>query len=130
MLLLLMAYGWAIGESIEYRPLGDIDDFDFEWKLREEWPEVLDILREKEARGEPVTLGLYWQGTEIHGTFTVDPYPALPQYVKLWASWNQDRQLLPGCSWFTDYSWYLSRVLPPLLNAGVVIDAVECRDIY
>jgi hypothetical protein len=116
--------------GIIHRPIGDIDDFDLVSKPLTEWPEVLAILHTKEICGEPIALKLFWQGTEIGGTFTVDPYPELPQYVKLWALWNPERRLLPECAWFTDHSWYLSRVLPPLLNAGVVVDAVECQDVY
>jgi hypothetical protein len=130
MLLLLMDYGWTTGNGIIYRPPGDIDSFDLESQPVELWSGVLQMLRKKEAHRDPIGLKLFWQDTDIGGTFTVELYPELPQYVKLWALWNPERRRLPDCSWFTDHSWYLSRVLPPLLHAGVVIDAVECRDIY
>lgn len=130
MLLVLMNYGWTTGDTIIYRPLGDIDTFDFIFRPLDAWPEVLDILRQKEVHGESVGVDLFWPGTAIGGTFSVDLYPELPRYVKLHGFWNPDRQLLPGCAWFTDHSWYLSRILPPLLNAGVAIDMVECQDLY
>lgn len=62
-LLLLIRSGWSATGwgAITYRPLGDIDDFDWQ-SLPAAWPEVLAILEQKQAAGEPLSLELHWQG--------------------------------------------------------------------
>jgi hypothetical protein len=41
---------------------------------------------------------------------------------------NVDRKLLAGCEPFTDFSWYLQRIVCPLSRELGIIQSVACED--
>ena len=57
-----------------------------------------------------------WKDTNIGGEFLFFPNGQL-----LAVSWSVNRKPLKHCVDFTDHSWYLTRILAPLLKEGIVI---------
>jgi hypothetical protein len=51
-----------------------------------------------------------------------------PDGQRLAISWSVNRRTLKHCADFTDRSWYLSRILTPLLKECIVIESVRCYD--
>ena len=117
--------GWSINDDkhISYLPLGDEDEFNWQDDTLESWPKVVEILQEKEKARELIGLVMTWKDTDIGGEFLF-----FPGMKRLSVGWNVNRRTLQHCAGFTDHSWYLSRILAPLLQACVVIESIQCYD--
>jgi hypothetical protein len=121
--LLRSGWGFAEGGAVGYLPLGDQGMFDWQDAPLERWPEVRGVLEQKVVRGELLGIQLLWAGTEIGATFLLYPDSSITVSLKA------NRTRLEGCEPVTDFSWFLSRVLRPLVAAGNVIASVECHDL-
>ena len=118
-----MASYWSLGRQyVSYLPLGDNGKFDWQSERVDAWPRIQEILEAKEQRQEIAGLTLRVRDTDIHASFLLYPdgtSSILP---------DADRPRLPGAEECTDMTWFLTRLVPPLIAAGYPTRVVECRD--
>jgi hypothetical protein len=127
---LLLGQGWTPGyngKQIMYLPPGDKNRFHWKFAAVSEWPQVLATLEQVQGNGERIGLDLSWQGSERGGLFHFDGKPE-PHTTELWTAWFDDRPLLADCGWLTDQNWYLQRIVPVLVTAGVYVQEVRGVD--
>jgi hypothetical protein len=117
--------GWSIKDHghISYLPLGDEDAFNWQHIAIAAWPKIVEVLKQKEKNRELIGLVMTWKDANIGGEFLFFPDGQLVA-----VSWSVNRKALERCTDFTDHSWYLTRILAPLLKEGVVIESVQCYD--
>ncbi len=117
--------GWWVKDHghISYLPLGDDGAFNWQHIAIAAWPKIVEILRQKEKNRELIGLVMTWKEANIGGEFLFFPDGQL-----LAVSWSVNRKALKHCADFTDHSWYLTRILTPLLKEGIVIESVQCYD--
>ena len=121
----LVNNGWSVKDHshISYLPLGDQDAFNWQHIAIAAWPKIVEILKQKEKSRELIGLVMTWKDANIGGEFLFFPEGQLVA-----VSWSVNRKALKHCADFTDHSWYLTRVLTPLLKEGIVIESVQCYD--
>jgi hypothetical protein len=117
--------GWSVKDHghISYLPLGDEDVFNWQHIAIAAWPKIVEVLKQKEKNRELIGLVMTWKDANIGGEFLF-----FPDGQRIAVSWSVNRKALKRCADFTDHSWYLSRVLAPLLKDSIVIDSVQCYD--
>ena len=116
---------WSVKDHdhISYLPLGDEDTFNWQHIAIAAWPKIVEVLKQKEKNRELIGLVMTWKEANIGGEFLF-----FPDGQRLAVSWSVNRKALKYCADFTDHSWYLTRVLAPLLKEGIVIASVQCYD--
>jgi hypothetical protein len=121
----LLNNGWSVKDHghISYLPLGDEDAFNWQHIAIAAWPKMVEILKQKEKNRELIGLVMTWKDANIGGEFLFFPDGQL-----LAVSLSVNRKALKHCADFTDHSWYLTRILVPLLKEGIVIESVQCYD--
>ena len=121
----LVNNGWSVKDHshISYLPLCDEDAFTWQHVAIAAWPKIVETLKQKEKNRELIGLVMTWKDTNIGGEFLF-----FPDGQQLAVSWSVNRKALKHCADFTDHSWYLTRILTPLLKEGVVIESVQCYD--
>jgi hypothetical protein len=121
----LLNNGWSVKDHghISYLPLGDEDTFNWQHVALATWPKIIETLKQKEKNRELIGLAMTWKETNIGGEFLF-----FPDRQRLAVSWSVNRKALKHCANFTDHSWYLTRMLTPLLKAYIVIESVQCYD--
>jgi hypothetical protein len=122
---ILLNNGWSVKDQghISYLPLGDEDAFNWQHVAIPSWPKIVEILKQKEKNREMIGLVMTWKDVNIGGEFLF-----FPDGRQLAISWSANRRTLKHCADFTDHSWYLSRILTPLLKECIVIESVQCYD--
>ena len=122
---ILLNNGWSVKDQghISYLPLGDEDAFNWQHVAIPSWPKIVEILKQKEKNCEMIGLVMTWKDVNIGGEFLF-----FPDGRQLAISWSVNRRTLKHCADFTDHSWYLSRILTPLLKECIVIESVRCYD--
>ena len=122
---ILLNNGWSVKDQghISYLPLGDEDAFNWQHVAIPSWPKIVEILKQKEKNCEMIGLVMTWKDANIGGEFLF-----FPDGRQLAISWSVNRRTLKHCADFTDHSWYLSRILTPLLKECIVIESVQCYD--
>lgn len=117
--------GWSVNDHghISHLPVGDEDAFNWQHTALESWPKIVETLKQKEKSHALIGLVMTWKDAGIGGEFLF-----FPDGQKLVVSWSVNRKTLKHCADFTDHSWYLSRILPPLLKACLVIESIQCYD--
>lgn len=126
----LIDYGWSAGTGgqISYLPLGDGERFAWRAVAASEWVSVRRELVQKEREGEGLGLALCWQAGDIGGTFHVEP-PDVQGRSTLWTVWYPSRIRLLDAGGLTNHSWYVRRVVPPLLAGGAIVVSLTCNDL-
>jgi hypothetical protein len=122
---ILLNNGWSVKDHghISYLPLGDKDTFNWQHAAIPSWPKIVETLKQKEKNRETIGLVMTWKDVNIGGEFLF-----FPDGRQLAISWSVNRRTLKHCADFTDHSWYLSRILMPLLKECIVIESVRCYD--
>jgi hypothetical protein len=122
---ILLNNGWSVKDQghISYLPLGDEDAFNWQHVVIPSWSKVVETLKQKEKNREMIGLVMTWKDANIGGEFLF-----FPDGRQLAISWSVNRRTLKHCADFTDHSWYLSRILTPLLKECIVIESVQCYD--
>jgi hypothetical protein len=117
--------GWSVKDHghISYLPLGNEDAFNWQHIALAAWPKIVEILKQKEKNRELIGLVMTWKDANIGGEFLF-----FPDRERLAVSWSVNRKALKHCADFTDHSWYLTRILAPLLKEGIVIESIQCYD--
>jgi hypothetical protein len=121
-----ISFGWTFNDNnqITYLPEGDIDDFDWQIMSLEESEKLYSILNAKEMAGELLGVVLTWKDSQIGGNFLLD---TLAGDVNVGLSIN--RKGLAGREEYTDFSWYLEKLIEPIENNNFIIEAVACKDV-
>jgi hypothetical protein len=121
-LLFEVGWGYDYHGEIAYLPVGDDELFNWRTKPLDGWSRVQSLIDTKAQNNEPVGLGLAWRDSQVGGTFYLKPQGEMMVVL------DADRPRLEGCDDFTDMSWYLSRILRPLIAGGIPIQFVRCLD--
>jgi hypothetical protein len=121
----LLNNGWSVKDHghIASLPLGDEDAFNWQHVAIVSWPKIVETLKQKEKSHELIGLVMTWKDANIGGEFLF-----FSDGQQLAVSWSVNRKTLKHCADFTDHSWYLSRILTPLLKECIVIESVQCYD--
>lgn len=121
----LLNNGWSVNDHghVAYLPFGDEDAFNWQHAALESWPKIVETLKQKEKSHELIGLVMTWKDAGIGGEFLF-----FPDGQKLAISWSVNRKTLQHYTDFTDHSWYLSRILPSLLQECIVIESIQCYD--
>ena len=118
---ILMSNGWSLldcgGKS--YLPIGDIDDFDWQYSKSITDDEIMDICTIKFKNNEIIGLGLTWLDTNIGGNFLFYPEGGLSFLLNIKRIENSSTTL-------TDFNWYLEKIVPVLIRNHIKVERVEC----
>ena len=128
LLLLLVEQGWRFDGL--YLPPNDRGMFDWQDRPADQWSQLCSTLKQIEKANELIGVSFQWQDTGIGGTFHIDPTSTDTSSKRLWIVLGADRPRLIDAYWFTDYGWYLKRILPAFWQADVYIASVQCQDVY
>ena len=118
-----MSSGWTLNYygKISYLPLGDTD-FDWHYASMDEKYKIIDILKNKINNQELVGIVITWNDTNIgiNALF----YPFLD---KLIFNIDINRKTISSLD-ITDFTWYIEKLIPVILKAGLSIEVLECID--
>lgn len=118
---ILISNGWSLLDCgrKSYLPIGDIDDFDWQYSNSISDEEVIKICAIKFKNKEIIGLGLTWLDTNIGGDFLFYPEGGLSFLLNVERIENSSTAL-------TDFNWYLEKIVPVLLKNDIHVDRVEC----
>lgn len=125
MLDLYLQYGWSLNSDgkIWLRSLGDKDDFDWGPLGLDQVNELYDILRKKAEVGEDPAVHLLWKDTGVGALTTFNLKECSIVFLLVLGSKRH-----PELPEWTDVSWYLPRILNPLLTNGIAVGQIEFTD--
>jgi hypothetical protein len=112
----LTIFGWNLTNEygyVNYLPIGDKDNFDWQAERTMSFEALTKILNAKEQACEIVGVILTWKDTNIGGTFLFQPKKSLETF-SMHISIERQKILLSDGYEITDFQWYLSKLLPPL----------------
>lgn len=105
----LIDFGWSYQDNgkVTYLPIGDEDDFDWQSECIT-IERLLEILSEKDTRGELIGVALTWENSNIGGNFLLRKNGAIT------VSLNINRRVINTVSsnTFTYINWYMSKLVP------------------
>lgn len=116
-LLVLQDAGWRIAdvdERILYLPVGDAGRYDWQSVPIGDAPAVMSVLEHKAALREQIGVTLLWGDSQCGGTFRLEESFLAVTPVNPVAVGD-----------VTDVTWYLERIVQPLLSASLPIVAWE-----
>ena len=121
----LLENGWTYNDHghISFLPIGDNGNFNWQWEELEKWAEVLEKLHQKQELQETVGLAITWLDTLIGGNllfFRDCDYFSFSICINI--------QTLKNCSRFTDFSWYLAKIITPLEEKRLRIKFLKCEE--
>ncbi len=113
-ILSLVDYGWSLDDhgQVSILPIGDDDLYNWTRMPKNPLKIVYQIINEKELLGEIIGIVILWQDSKIGGQLLVSGDDKISFIL------NINRKTLPNCQNFTDISWYLNKIIPPLSNKG------------
>ncbi|NBE56997.1 hypothetical protein [Streptomyces boluensis] len=117
----LVATGWRLEEPLSYM-VNDNDLFDWRETTGDRAEEVLDLLDAPEHKEHHVALCVYHPSAATGGQLLFRPHRTECAFIP-----TIHRRELPGAPRFTDLSWYLGALVPPLLTVG--LRSYEAQDI-
>jgi hypothetical protein len=112
----LLSNGWSMENNghISILPLGDRGEHSWVDLELSEQNNVLDIIKEKEKRGEAIGVTLTWKDSNVGVDFLVFTKDTILFSLTI------NRKLLAS-SGFSDVSWYLEKIIPAITSCGVTI---------
>lgn len=116
--------GWSYDDygMITYLPFNDNDKFDWRRANLTEFLEVAEVIKKKMINAEIVGMVLTWEDTKIGGEFL------FYQENDFIMSLSSNRKTLAACYDYTDVSWYIKRLIPPIIDAGYTIESVAWKE--
>lgn len=117
----LLKFGWSLYSSentVIYTGLGDSDDFDF-LKERITESEYFRIVTQKELSKEVIAFSLFYE--ENCYRYRINTL-IMPNRTVVISPDDETRKLLIPDLNILDTNWYFSKILPPLLNADILIE--------
>jgi hypothetical protein len=121
----LIDSGWRADDEgkMVYLPTGDKDDFNWTSARNESWADVFAIIQDKAGNGELVGIVMTWKDSQVGGEFLF-----FPEKLHFSLLLSKNRKVLATCNGFSDYSWYLSALLPSFIKAECSIESIICED--
>jgi len=122
----LLDNGWTLNDhgQVSYLLVGDRDDFDWQ-RQRIEMATLMEVLKQKEQRGELIGVVMTWKDTGIGGNFLIRN----DGWVSVNLSINRkciDRSEDIGA--ITDVNWYLIRLLPAFQRNGLLVQSFSYEE--
>jgi hypothetical protein len=116
----LLDFGWSLDDhgQITILPLGDKEEFNWTRLSLSEKDKAFEIIRLKEIAGEIIGLTLTWAGSDVGVNVLLD------KGEKITFSLLINRKSLESCE-FTDVSWYLGKIIPPLLSRKMSVTQIS-----
>jgi len=99
------------------------DEFDWSEKNIDDLNLVLNRLTGILAKEQPIGIVLTWQKELIGGMFVISPKERMLSVIC-----SIYRKTLDSSPRWTDYSWYLERLIVPLEKSGYQIESITCQD--
>jgi hypothetical protein len=120
----LRKYGWTDNDHGSNTYLSMTNNGEFTWERTPlmDRKDVLNLLSEKEKREEAIGIVLLWDDTGIGGSFVFDK-----KKRRVSVSLMVNRKVLERYP-VTDISWYLDRLVPPLLQKGYSLESIQWTD--
>ena len=117
--------GWTLDaeDAICYLPPGHGDGFEWTNVAPAAREEVLAHIRQMDRAGEFLGIVVTWQDTGIGGQLLM-----LEDRATFSLSLTVRRRLLERCGRATDFSWYVGRLLEPVIAAGLAFESVRCAE--
>ena len=115
-------FGWSLYSSqgeIIYTGLGDSDDFEYLTE-RISKIEYLNIAKQKELQDEVIAFSLFFEENSSRYRINV---LIVPKFQIVISPSDGTRKMSNPTFGILDVNWYLSKILPPFLNANVQIEA-------
>lgn len=115
-IMLLKKIEWNIYNNdglIEYLPIGDIDDFDWQCSNISE-NDLYDIINFKQSHNEYIGIHLFYNYMESGISFIANSTKEVMMNLNLYRKTNTDNS--------TDFSWYFNNLILPLRENGCKID--------
>lgn len=121
-----LANGWSLNDNghISFRPLGDRDDFNWVQLRLGQIQELKDIIRNKVTANEDPAVVLVLKELEVGAATTFYPKDRRINFLL-----DIGKKTHPELPHWTDVSWYLPRILNPLLVSGLIIGQVDFTEI-
>ena len=115
----LMNSGWTLVHNgyINYLPLGNKDDFDWQANKDINIEELNQILQAKKEQKEIIGVRMTWQNTDIGGDFLFWPKNNNVNSLETFSlnfDGNRQKIKMENNYELTDFQWYLSKLLPQL----------------
>lgn len=122
---ILLSTGWRYDHfgEIFYSPPSSGDDGAPDWAPLEAWPSVYACLTQDIAAGERVGVRLYSEDGNGGGMFWFST-------DELMVVVGADGPRIPGSAGLSDITWFLSRLVCPLISGGFKIRSVDTTDGY
>lgn len=122
-----LANGWNLNDNghISFRPLGDKDDFNWMRLRLDQIQELKGIVRDKVIAGEDPAVVLVLNDLEVGAATTFYPKDKRINFLL-----DIGKKTHPELPHWTDVSWYLPRILKPLLVSGLIIGQVDFTEIF
>lgn len=124
LITILISNGWALSDcgGKSYLPIGDIDDFDWQYSKSITDDEIIQICAIKFENQEIIGLGLTWLDSNIGGDFLFYPNGDLSFLLNIGRIENPSTAL-------TDFNWYLEKIVPFFIKNQINIASVQCYHI-
>ena len=124
-IMLFKEIGWNyfdLERTVEYLPIGDIDDFDWQKEHLSEL-EILNVINHKQDKLEQVGINLYLQNSEVGVTLLAK------ETKKIIIDLCINRQTLDSTrESITDIGWYFANMIQKLQKRGCPIDYIKFED--
>jgi hypothetical protein len=117
----LAATGWALEEPLSYMVNHD-DLYDWQSTTCDHMQDVLAVLDAPEHANHDVAVSIYHGEASTGGQLLFFPGRTTCSFIP-----TINRRCLPASAQFTDLSWYMHTLVPPLLTVG--LKGYEARDI-
>ena len=126
-LSILRSAGWLreVAGAVWFQHYASVEDIGGDQEApAAEWEAVQADLDERYRTGETVAIRHGFQGTDADVWFYF--HQESDGIQEMWASLQEPRPRL--CERFTDFGWYLPKIVRPLYEAGHNILEVTCHD--
>lgn len=98
--------------------------FDWQSTSCSNWEVALKTCQQKAEQGETIGITLAWQGTSVGGEFLID------QDSQVTFNLTVNRMKLVEDLSFTDFNWYLPKLILALDGSRHMIRTIQCLDTY
>ena len=122
----LISAGWSINDNghISFLPHGDNEEYNWEWCDVNKWDAVLSTIGKKEMDAETIGIVLTWEDTNIGGNILF-----WKNRREVCFSLTSNRKKIEKDNLYTDFSWYLDKLINALCDIGIAPEKIICEHI-
>lgn len=117
-----LEFGWSLYSAqgkIIYTAVGDSDDFEY-FEKHISRSEYFHIVEQKELRDEVIAFAMFYEENCI--SYRMNTL-IMPSHEIVISPDDETRKMLISDLNILDTNWYFSKILPPLLNSNILIEA-------